>query len=138
MYLWLDELPEIRPQYIRTNAMQSNPSETDTTNTLSSISSLKIGSFTYDGWQEDYQAIVQSQTDDEFFGCELKFGHNPMTRDRFLGMINKQRLEMGDRSHSQIVLLDSLILSYPGYQKDVEHAERLHIRFPSLFHDQVC
>jgi hypothetical protein len=119
--------------------MQSNSNETHRTNTLSSLSSLKIGSFTYDGWQEDYQAIVQSQIDDEFFGSELRFGFNSMTRDKFLGMINKQRLASGDRSHSQIAMLDSIrgSLTYPGHQNDVDHAERLHVRFPSLFQDQV-
>ena len=62
-----------------------------------------------------------------------------MTRDRFLGMVNQQRLANGDRSHCQVALLDSIrgSLTYPGYERDIQHAERLHIRFPSLFNDQI-
>ena len=84
--------------------------------------------------------MIRSQMDDEYFGASLRFGQsNTMTRDRLLGMINKQRLASGDRSHSHIVLLDNMrsSLSYPGWLADVEHAERLHVRFPSLFQDQV-
>lgn len=96
---------------------------------LSPLASLKIDKFTYEGWRDDYQAVLESQKEDEFFGVALKFGQsNSMTRDRFLGMINKQRLATGDRSHSQITMLDAIkgSLSYPGHQQDVDHAERLH------------
>ena len=90
---------------------------------------MKIDKFTYEGWRDDYQAVLESQKEDEFFGVALKFGQsNSMTRDRFLGMINKQRLATGDRSHSQITMLDAIkgSLSYPGHQQDIDHAERLH------------
>jgi hypothetical protein len=125
---------------IKTITMQANLHNAETLSTLASlkIANLKI-EFTYEGWKDDYRAIIQSQIEDDCFG-ELRFGQSStMTRDRFLGMINKQRLASGDRSHSQIAMLDSIkgSLTYPGNQKDIEHAERLHIRFPSLFEDQV-
>lgn len=120
--------------------MEPNSTSDHSADMLFSMASLKISTFTYRGWKEDFQAMIQSQMEDEYFGDSLRFGQsNTMTRDRFLGMINKQRLDTGDRTHSQIVLLDNLrsSLTYPGWQADVEHAEKLHVRFPSLFQDQV-
>lgn len=96
---------------------------------LSPLASLKIDKFTYEGWRDDYQAVLESQKEDEFFGVALRFGQsNSMTRDRFLGMINKQRLATGDRTHSQITMLDAVkgSLCYPGFQQDVDRCERLH------------
>lgn len=104
--------------------MHSDPSSSEQ---FSSMESLKIDKFTYHGWQQDYHAIIQSQAEDEYFGVALRFGEsNSVTRDRFLGMIHSQRLANGDRSHSQIALLDSIkaSLTYPGHQKDIDHAER--------------
>lgn len=119
--------------------MQTNISRSHAA-TLSSLDSLKIEHFTYQGWRDDYYAIIQTQIQGNYVGEELTSEQNStMTRDRFLGMINKQRLVNGDRSHSQIALLDSVrtLLTYPGWKSDVEHAERIHIRFPSLFDDQI-
>ena len=112
--------------------------------TATNLSSLKIKKFTYPGWKGDYFYIQHHMTRavDSHFSSLSDLHHNMFIlpfRDRLLGMINQQRLFNGDRRHEQIVQLDSLcqFLSYPGWKYDVEHAERVHIRFPSLFNDEI-
>ena len=114
--------------------------------TTTPVSSLKIKNFTYPGWKEDY-CYIQEHMVSSF---NIQSNHTAPThhprisnqnfRDRLLGMINRQRLFNGDRSHDQIVELDKLrkTLSYHGWQTDVEHAERMHVRFPSLFDSAIA
>jgi hypothetical protein len=104
------------PQLFTLQKMEPNTIEPNHA-TFSPLSSLKLKRFTYQGWKEDYYAIIQSQLRDGHLGDELKQSSSQL-RDRFLGMINKQRLLNGDRSHSQIAMLDSLqgCLNYPGWK----------------------
>ncbi len=104
---------------------------TDNQTSLESLSSLKVKRFTYPGWRDDY--CIMNQED------RTQMLHSSTLRDRFLGMINQQHLYDGDRSHAQLNRLDALAkrLFYPGWRLDVEYAERMHVRFPSLFEDQL-
>lgn len=43
------------------------------------------------------------------------------------GILERQRMFDGDRSHPRLVSLDLLSLTYPGWRKDVEEAERKHL-----------
>lgn len=49
-------------------------------------------------------------------------------RAKLEGMTRKQDIYNGDRSHQELVLLDSLQLTYPGWEEDVLEAENSHIR----------
>lgn len=94
------------------------------------MSSLKL-KFTYPGWKNEYLAIHSLESS--------SLSARDDCLDRMNGMINKQRLFDGDRSHSQIVKLDILskTLSYRGWEDDVKAAERVHSCFPSRFEDEI-
>jgi hypothetical protein len=52
-------------------------------------------------------------------------------------MHRKQRLFNGDRSHPQVIALDSMTFSYPGWEHDVKTALRCHCEFPSIFDEKL-
>lgn len=95
---------------------------------------LEATKFTYPGWQDEYRAIQEQMEH-----CHPSTNDDPLShvRDRILGMINRQRMHDGDRSHPQLAKLDAMHLSYPGWQADIERMERTHVRFPSLFEEQL-
>jgi len=72
---------------------------------------------TYPGWENDIALAENTITDESgLFYCIFE--------SKLEGMKNKQRLFINDRSHPQLVELDSLALSYPEYEKDVKTAEK--------------
>ncbi len=44
-------------------------------------------------------------------------------------LTEKQRMHEGDRSHPRLVALDSLQLSYPGWEEDIKSYEEMHVSF---------
>ena len=70
----------------------------------------------YPRWDEDVKTAEQAHT-------EGKDIHQEICR-----LVEAQRVHDGNRSHWRLVKLNSLDLSYPGFEKDVEEAERFHIR----------
>ena len=52
--------------------------------------------------------------------------------DTFRVMKERQRVFLGDRSHPRLVELDSLALSFPEWETDVERAEQLHLTAESV------
>lgn len=52
-------------------------------------------------------------------------------------MHRKQRLFNGDRSHPQVIALDAMKLTYPGWEHDVKTALRCHCEFPSIFDEKL-
>jgi hypothetical protein len=81
------------------------------------LKDLDSCTFTYPGWRDDK---VQAET----FYCES--ASSKRAQEKLTGMQNKQRLFDGDRSHPQIVALDSTTLTYRHWKKDKEEAEKIH------------
>ena len=81
------------------------------------MKSLDSFSFTYPDWESDKKAAEGYYTD---FSILDRF------QDKVVAMRNKQRLYDGDRNHPDIVELDSLICSYPGWQADKSDVEKRH------------
>lgn len=53
------------------------------------------------------------------------------------GMKEKQKMFDGDRSHPNLITLDTLSLSYHNYQEDVKEAEEMHTSKPFLFNEKL-
>jgi len=93
---------------------------------LRELDALALG-LSYRGWQKDVEEAEKNHV-----RYPALFG------DFLSGMRRKQRIAENDRSHPQLVALDALKtsgLSYRGWQKDVEEAEKNHVRYPALFGD---
>jgi Zinc finger, C3HC4 type (RING finger) len=73
--------------------------------------------FTYPGWRDD-------KVEAENFYCEDASSKRAMAK--LTGMKNKQRLFQGDRSHPEILALDSVVFTYSGWQEDKKEAVRIH------------
>jgi hypothetical protein len=74
---------------------------------------------TYDGWKKDFKRAEQIHVG----------SHELITFSTFIeGMKRKQAKHIGDRSHSDLRYLDSLRLTYPGWQNDVTEANEKHLR----------
>jgi len=78
------------------------------------LDSLRL---TYDSWEVDVREAEAAHTGSAW----TKFD------DIVFRIQEQQRIHDGDRSHSRLVALDSLKLSYPGWQEDVAFAQRDHI-----------
>jgi len=72
--------------------------------------------FTYPGFEADVIAAEEAHTGLTFQNFE----------DKIIEMKLRQQLHYGDRSHPRVVALDSLYLSYPKYEEDVEYSLELH------------
>jgi len=81
---------------------------------------------TYPGWQEDVRWAEDAHTSKPF-----------MFREKIMEIREKQKMYEGDRSHSHLVALDSLVLSYDGWQRDFKKAEEYHVKFPELFEGKL-
>lgn len=71
----------------------------------------------YPAWRKDKEIAEQYYA--EFSTTDRLF-------DKVEAMKNKQRLHMGDRSHQDIVELDSISFTYQGWEADKAEAERRH------------
>jgi Zinc finger, C3HC4 type (RING finger) len=71
----------------------------------------------YPGWQED------KATADRYFAVSPS---GSFFHIKIEAMKNKQRLHDGDRSHTDIVTLDSTTYTYPGWKVDKENALKAH------------
>lgn len=76
----------------------------------------------YPGWQQDFSSAEEIQR-----LVHIGDKRNWAFEDAYHSLVEKQRLYVGDRSHPSIVDLDSLILSYDGWQSDVDKAEKVHL-----------
>ena len=77
------------------------------------------GTLTYDGWEDDFKAAEEEHLED----------HGVLCPDSFIaGMQRKQALHVGDRSHGDIQIIDSLSdrVSYLGWREDIEEFMRCH------------
>lgn len=86
--------------------------------------------FTYPGWQLDVQKLEEGHVlhkNGIFFDNALQ------------GMINKENVYNGDRSHRNLTELDRLrkALSYPGWEQDFISAEQHHLIRPDDFQDSI-
>ena len=70
----------------------------------------------FPGWELDYEEAVK----DHSRGYSIKH--------HIFALFEKQRMFDGDRSHPRLLALDSLGLTYPGWQDDVKEAEGMHLR----------
>jgi len=77
------------------------------------LDSLRLS---YPNWELDWQAQLDSYTR----------GHDLTDHDKFR-LSERQRMYEGDRSHPRLVALDSLGLTYPGWEKDVKDFEDRHV-----------
>lgn len=90
---------------------------------LVTLDSLRLH---YPGWKNDCDKAQ------EYHVCfpELFEG-------KISGMIEKQKMHDGDRSHSNLVALDALKLTYPGHEEDVREAEDIHTSKPFMFKEKL-
>jgi len=72
---------------------------------------------TYPGWEVDFKAAQDLFSSDRFGFAFKRSLHC---------LIQKQRVHEGDRSHPRLVQLDSLMLTYPGCESDIEKVEQDH------------
>jgi hypothetical protein len=85
--------------------------------------------FTYPGWQLDIYQVEAGHVRHKS-GCFYD--------EALEGMLNKERVFNGDRSHPDLRQLDRLkrALSYPGWEQDVYIAEESHLTHPRALKDQ--
>jgi len=81
---------------------------------LKFLDSLRL---TYPGWEKDWQQAFDHYIGGFTLRC---FGFK-------FCLTEKQRMHEGDRSHPRLVALDSLKLTYPGWQKDAHKYEQKHV-----------
>ena len=84
---------------------------------LARLDELKDG-LTYDGWREDFHKAEKEHLRNSglYFDCAMK------------KIARKQKIHDGDRSDAEVEYLDSLCLSYPGWEKDVQKAMGSYLR----------
>ncbi|KAL7498896.1 hypothetical protein ACHAWT_008586 [Skeletonema menzelii] len=73
-------------------------------------------SLSYPGWKRDWQEAFRGYIQ----GFSLDY------LQIIFCLNEKQRMHNGDRSHPRLVALDTLQLSYPGWEKDVKKYEKRH------------
>jgi len=71
----------------------------------------------YPGWQEDF--VDAENTHYDFDG--------KVFWDKLEGLKSKEKVFQGDRSHPSLMELDSLNLSYPGWERDYKKSEDAHM-----------
>ncbi|EJK55762.1 hypothetical protein THAOC_24469, partial [Thalassiosira oceanica] len=78
----------------------------------------------YDGWEEDFRQAEEAHLESGYL-VDMKFVKelNPFT-NAYRRLQNRQAIYDGDRSDSWLMRLDSLHLTYPGWEKDVQSAMR--------------
>ena len=73
-------------------------------------------SLSYPGWKKDWKSAIDSYNRGTHLDCScIKFS-----------MTERQRMHNGDRSHPRLVALDSLQLTYPGWEEDAKKYEAKH------------
>jgi hypothetical protein len=76
---------------------------------------------TYPGWKENFEKVEEWHLENnETHIAELQF------KNMIKGLINKQQLFLGDRSHPNLRELYSLDFNYPGWQEDFSQAKSAH------------
>ena len=84
---------------------------------------------TYDGHENDLKELEQAHFD----GSNHYF-------DSIHGRVRrKEKMSRGDRSHPNLVRLDELMknVTYEGWRKDLQAAERLHLDYPDSFDSEL-
>jgi hypothetical protein len=81
--------------------------------------------WSFPGWEDDLLAINNSPS---------------LVETMIKEMNRKQNIYQGDRSDPQLLALDALTptLSYPGWSRDRDEAERDHASYPSLFDETLA
>lgn len=74
---------------------------------------------TYPGWQVDFK-----NAENTHFSYTIGLGFDHLVHI----LVEKERVHLGDRSHTRLAKLDALTLSYPGWQEDVKMAETVHFK----------
>jgi hypothetical protein len=72
----------------------------------------------YKGWEEDYQQAISSHTESPAL----------LFPDAVHCLLERQRVYECDRSHWRLIELDSMKLSYPGWQEDLQIVEEWHFQ----------
>ena len=80
---------------------------------------------TYDGWREDLK-----NAEKEHLRCSSYFEMTVRSIER------KQKIHDGDRSDAEVQYLDSLRLSYPGWEEDVQKTMDSYLRGHSFLGDK--
>jgi hypothetical protein len=81
----------------------------------SNLIELNSLTLSYPAWEEDVKVEMEAHME----GRDI--------RHRIPRLLEAQRVHDGNRSNWRLVELDSLDLSYPGWEVDVKEAERFHI-----------
>jgi len=81
---------------------------------------------TYPNWTEDVAKAEEAHT-----SLPVEF------KERFFTIKEKQRMFDGQRTHSRLLLLDVLELTYPDWERDFTKAEEYHVSLPDLFLGKV-
>ena len=73
----------------------------------------------YDGWEDDFHQAEETHLESGSFVHSTLF--NPFT-NAYARLQNRQAISDGDRSDPWLMRLDSLPLTYPGWENDVKKA----------------
>ncbi|KAL7455513.1 hypothetical protein ACHAWC_007065 [Mediolabrus comicus] len=84
---------------------------------LARLDKLK-GRLTYDGWREDFEQAEEEHI--QYEGSDFDYAMNMIAR--------KQKIHDGDRSDAVVQFLDSLHLTYPGWEKHWEEVFDTYLR----------
>lgn len=92
------------------------------------LSNIESWNLTYDGWEDDFARVDKAYNEGTRWQRERLFSK----------MQKKQAVHDGDRSHVQLVKLDELTLSYPGWIQDYDDCEHTHFEFDGkVFWDKL-
>lgn len=97
------------------------------------INALASLDLTYPGFEKDRKKILVWSRSHPF-NDEME----EIFYDKLQGLVNKSRLYRGDRSHPNIVALDELIFTFPGWEKDYKRTITAHCEEPDrMFEDAL-
>jgi len=102
----------------------------DGNRTHANIRALDALQLTYPGWQLDKKRAEKAHIGEglsSFVKVEVQIE----------GMRKKQTVYDGGRTHPNLVALDTVKWSYPGWQKDKEFAEESHFYYPNIFGSEI-
>jgi len=102
----------------------------DGNRTHANIRALDALQLTYPGWQLDKERAEKAHIGEglsSFVKVEVQIE----------GMRKKQTVYDGGRTHPNLVALDTVKWSYPGWQKDKEFAEESHFYYPNIFGSEI-
>ena len=76
----------------------------------------------FESWEQEFENAIEAHRNGFSIGYHM------------FALQERQRMFEGDRSHPRLVALDTLKLSYPGWEEDANVAEKQHVE-DSIFYN---